>query len=334
MASIEREEYVMKYFKILAAPLFASALVAAAALPARAAEFPEKPVEMTVLFGSTAQTIAQVLADEMSKALGKPVVPVFRPGGGGAVGYNQVGSAAADGYSIVWNSNSVSTAHYGGNMKLSYKDFAPIARISVESLCVGVKGDSPWKTLKEIAEAAKKSGNKLKVGTAAKGSFTHVTAAAIFGELGIADKVIYVPYDGGKAPTELMAGRIDLAVQFPGQFVSHVKSGDIRMIAMTADQRLSAYPGVPTVKEQGVDVSLSMWRGLAAPKGTPAAVVKKLEAAAKKATESASFKATLAKLSAEVSYLPADKFGELIVQDDRRLSKVMDELGIKKAPKS
>ena len=321
----------MKYLKLIAAPLFASALMTA---PVKAAEFPEKPVEMTVLFGSTAQTIAQVLADAMSKELGKPVVPVFRPGGGGAVGYTQVGSAAPDGYSIVWNSNSVSTAHYGGNMKLSYKDFTPIARISVESLCVGVKGDSPYKTLKDIAEAAKKSDHKLKVGTAAKGSFTHVTAAAIFGEMGIGDKVIYVPYDGGKAPTELMAGRIDLAVQFPGQFVSHVKSGDIRMIAMTADERISAYPDVPTVKEQGVDVSLSMWRGLAAPKGTPADVVKKLEVAAKKATESEQFKSALTKLSAEVSYLPADKFGALIVQDDGRLSKVMDELGIKKEPKS
>jgi tripartite-type tricarboxylate transporter receptor subunit TctC len=270
----------------------------------------------------------------MSKALGKTVVPVFKPGGGGAVGYNIVGSAPKDGYSIVWNSNSVTTAHYGGNMKLSYKDFTPIARISVESLCVGVKGDSKWKNLKEVAEAVKKSPDKLKVGTAAKGSFTHLTAAALFAEMGIADKVIYVPYDGGKAPTELIAGRIDMAVQFPGQFVSHVKSGDIRMLAMTADKRLAAYPDVATAKEQGVDVTLTMWRGLAAPAGTPAPVIKKLEEAARKATESAAFKSALSRLSAEVSYLPADKFGELIASDDKRLGKVMDELGIKKAPKS
>ncbi|MGE0563529.1 MAG: Bug family tripartite tricarboxylate transporter substrate binding protein [Pseudolabrys sp.] len=312
----------------------AAAALTFAPLGAARAEFPEKPVEMTVLFGSTAKTIAQVLADEMSKALGKPVVPVSRVGGGGAVGYNHVGTSAADGYSIVWNSNSVSTAHYGGNMKLSYKDFAPIARISVESLCIGVKADSPYKSLKDIAAAAKKSGNKIKVGTAAKGSFTHVTAAAIFGEMGIGDQVIYVPYDGGKAPTELVAGRIDVGVQFPGQFVSHVKAGEIRMLAMTADERLSAYPDVPTVKEQGVDVSLSMWRGLAAPKGTPEAVLKKLEAAAKKATESDAFKSALKNLSAEVVFLPADKFQALVVSDDKRLDKVMGELGIKKEPKS
>ncbi len=100
---------------------------------------------------------------------------------------------------------------------------------------VAVKGDSPWKTLKDIAAAAKKSSSKLKVGTAAKGSFTHVTAAAIFDALGIGDKVIYVPLGGqGKVPAELVAGRLDVAVQFPGQFVSFVKAGDVRLVAMTA----------------------------------------------------------------------------------------------------
>ena len=315
----------------------AGAVAAMALMPlgAARAEFPDKPVQMTVLFGSTAKTIAQVLSDEMCKSLGKPVVPVFKPGGGGAVGYTHVASQPADGYSIVWNSNSISSSHLRGNMKLTYKDFTPIARISVESLVVAVKGDSPWKTLQDIAAAAKKSSHKLKIGTAAKGSFTHVTAAAIFDALGISDKVIYVPIGGkGKVPAELVAGRLDAAVQFPGQFVSFVKAGDARMVAMTAGQRLAAFPNVPTAKEQGVDVELSMWRGLAAPAGTPPAVIMKLQEAAKKATESAKFKKTLATLGANVSFMDHDAFGKLIVQDDGRLDKIMGGLGLKKAPKS
>ena len=324
----------MSFIKRYATPVYASLLLIAATLPAQA-QFPNKPVQMTVLFGSTAKTIAQVLADEMSKSLGKPVVPVFKPGGGGAIGYTFVGSQPADGYNIVWNSNSISTSHLRGNMKLSYKDFAPIARISVESLVVAVKGDSPWKTLKDIAAATKKSSSKLKVGTAAKGSFTHVTAAALFDALGIGDKVIYVPLGGkGKVPAELVAGRLDVAVQFPGQFVSFVKSGDARMIAMTAGQRLAAFPNVPTAKEQGVDVELSMWRGLAAPKGTPTPVIMKLQDAARKATESPHFKATLAKLGANVSFLDHDAFGKLIVKDNGRLDKIMKGLGLEKKPKS
>jgi len=318
----------------LAAAAAAVAALLLTPLAAARAEFPDKPVEMTVLFGSTAKTIAQVLADQMGKALGKPVVPVFRPGAGGAVGYTHVASSPADGYSIVWNSNSISTTHLQGNMKLTYQDFVPIARISVESLVVAVKADKPWKTLKDIAEAAKKSPTKLKVGTAAKGSFTHVTAAAIFDALGIGDKVIYVPLGGqGKVPAELVAGRLDAAVQFPGQFVSFLKAGEVRLIAMTSGERLSAFPKVPTAKEEGVDVELSMWRGLAAPKGTPMPVVMKLQEAAKKAAESPQFKATLAKLGADVSFLGHDDFNKLIVKDNDRLDKIMKGLGLEKKPK-
>jgi tripartite-type tricarboxylate transporter receptor subunit TctC len=321
-------------FRLAAAASAVAALLLAPVGAARA-EFPEKPVEMTVLFGSTAKTIAQVLADEMGKALGKPVVPVFRPGAGGAVGYKHVGAQPADGYSIVWNSNSISTSHLQGNMDLSYKDFTPIARITVESLVVAVKSDKPWKTLKDIAAAAKKSDQKLKVGTAAKGSFTHVTAAALFDAMGIGDKVIYVPLGGqGKVPAELVAGRLDVAVQFPGQFVSFVKAGEVRLVAMTSADRLKAFPDVPTAKEEGVDVTLSMWRGLAAPKGTPAPVVMKLQEAAKKATESDAFKSAMAKLGADIRFLNHDDFGKLIVEDNGRLDKIMKGLGLEKGSKS
>lgn len=312
--------------------LAVGSLVAGATLAAAPvwAQFPEKPVEMTVLFGSTAKTIAQVLSNEMSKALGKPVVPVFRPGGGGAVGYNHVKGTAADGYSIVWNSNSITTAHVGGNMTLTYKDFVPIARISIESPAVAVRTDSGWKSLKDVAAAAKKSSDKLKIGTSGFGSFTHVVGAAIANDLGIGDKVIYVPYDAGKAPTELLGGRIDVAVQFPGQFISHVKAGTIRLIGVSGPERVTQIKDVPTAKEQGVDVDLAMWRGLAAPAGTPAPVIAKLEAAAKTAAESAEFKDALSKLGAEVKFMNRNDFGKLIVVDDGRLTKIMSEIGLKK----
>jgi len=113
-----------------------------------------------------------------------------------------------------------------------------------------------------------------------------------------------------------------------------VKSGDARMVAMTAGSRLKAFPNVPTAMEQGVDVELSMWRGLAAPKGTPPAIVMKLQEAAKKATESPKFQATLAKLGANVSFLDHEAFGKLIVEDNGRLDKIMKGLGLEKKPKS
>ncbi len=328
-----RKQSEGRIFRLAAAASAVAALLLAPVGVARA-EFPEKPVEMTVLFGSTAKTIAQVLSNEMSKELGKPVVPVFKPGGGGAVGYTHVKSTPADGYSIVWNSNSVSTAHIRGNMALTYKDFTPIARISVELPVIAVRSDSGWKSLKDVAEAAKKKSDKFKVGMSGPGSFTHVVAAAMMDAMGLGDKVIYVPYPGGKAPTELLGGRIDVAVQFPGQFMSHVKAGEVRLLAVTGSERVSQIKDVPTAKEQGYDVDMTMWRGLAAPAGTPPAVIKKLEMAAKKATEDPAFKDALSKLGAEVSFLGPDAFEKLIVKDDGRLDKIMTGLGLKKAPKS
>lgn len=309
-----------------AAMVFASV---AGSSPSRA-EYPEKPVEMTVLFGGTANTIGQLLADLMSKNIGKPVVAVSRPGGGGAVGYSHVQSTAPDGYNIVWNSNSISTAHYQGNMEFNHEAFVPIARVSTEVPALGVRADSGWNSLTDMAEAIKKGDTKLKVGISGIGSFTHLTSVALFNALGIGDKVIYVSYGEGRAPAELLGGRIDAAIQWPGQFVSNVQAGNLKVLAVTSAERIPLMPDVATAKEQGADVDITMWRGLAAPKGTPAEVVAKLEDAAKKATESPEFKAASEKLGFTPAYLDKDEFGKLIVTDDQMISKLMDDLDLKK----
>ncbi len=300
-----------------------------ASAPARA-DFPEKPVEMTVLFGGTANAIGQILADLMSKNMSQPVVAVSRTGGGGAVGYSHVQATAPDGYNIVWNSNSVSTAHHKGNMPFNYEAFTPIARISTEVPALGVRADAGWNSLADMVKAAKSADKKLKVGISGKGAFTHLTSAALFDALGIADKVVYVPYGKGKAPAELLGGRIDAAIQWPGQFVSHAKAGTLKVLAVTSAERIAIMPDVPTAKEQGADIDITMWRGLAAPKGTPADVVAKLESAAKMAVDSDAFQAASKKIGFTPAYMGSSDFGTLIASDDDRISKLMGELGLKK----
>ncbi|MGF1621642.1 MAG: Bug family tripartite tricarboxylate transporter substrate binding protein [Rhodomicrobiaceae bacterium] len=293
------------------------------------AEFPEKPVEMTILFGGTANSIGQLLAELMSKTLAKPVVAVSRTGGGGAVGYSHVQATAPDGYNIVWNSNSISTAHHQGNMPFNYEAFTPIARISTEVPAIAVRTDSGWNSLQEMADAVKTSGDKLKVGISGKGSFTHLTSAALFEALGIGDRVIYVPYGQGRAPAELLGGRIDAAIQWPGQFASHAEAGTLKVLAVTSADRIALMPDVPTAKEQGADIDITMWRGLAAPKGTPAEVVEMLEKAARTASENEAFIEASKTLGFTPAFLPKDKFAELIAADDKTISKLMDDLGLK-----
>lgn len=294
------------------------------------AEYPEKPVEMTVLFGGTANTIAQLLSELMSEELGQPVVPVARKGGGGAVGYTYLESAAPDGYSIVWNSNSISTSHHTGRIPFDYSAFTPIARVSTEIPALAVNSSTGWTSLADMVTAASAADGKFKVGISGKGSFTHLTSAALFDAMGISDKVIYISYGDGKAPIELLAGRIDAAIQWPGQFASYAEASDLTVLAVTGDARASVLPDVATAQEQGVDVNISMWRGLAAPAGTSAEAVMALEAAAKNAVESERFTEAAANIGFSKAFLGADEFGEVIASDDVFYGDLLGQLGMAK----
>lgn len=290
------------------------------------AEYPEKPVEMTVLFGGTANTIAQLLSELMSEELGQPVVPVARNGGGGAVGYSYVQSTLPDGYSIVWNSNSINTTYHTGRIPFDYTAFTPIVRVSVEIPALAVNSSTGWASLADLIAAANASDGKLKVGISGKGSFTHLTSAALFDAMGLSDKVAYISYGDGKAPIELLAGRIDAAIQWPGQFASYAESGDLTVLAVTGDERAGVLPDVPTAQEQGIDVNMSMWRGLAAPAGTSADVVTVLEAAARNAVESERFTEAAANLGFSKAYLNAADFGELVASDDLFYGNLLNQL--------
>lgn len=316
--------------KVFASVALSAAMALAVSGPAKA-EFPEKAVEMTVLFGGTAQTIGQLLADLMSKQLDEKVVPVSRAGGGGSVGYQYVHGTAADGYNIVWNSNSIITGYRGGKINFDHSAFAPIAKVSVEVPAVAVRADTGWKTLSDMAKAIKGSGNKLKIGASGKGSFTHLTTEAVLASVGLSDMATHVPYDRGKAPVELLAGRLDAAVQWPGQFISHHKAGTLRILCVTSADRIAALPDVPTCAESGAgDMDIVMWRGLAAPAGTPEDVVMKLEAAARAASETEEFKSAAKTVGFEIDFADHAAFGEVIARDDAKISELMDGLGLKK----
>ena len=162
---------------------------------------------MTVLFGGSAQTVGQVLADQMAKKLGSPVVAVARKGGGGAIGYTYVHGTAPDGYNIVWNSNSISTTHYSGHVPFDYKAFTPIARIGIEVPVLAVRYQVRLEDAERHGEAGKKSGTKLKIAVGGPGSFTHSSPPRLFNRVGL--EVNYIPGGQGREVAELLAGRVD-----------------------------------------------------------------------------------------------------------------------------
>ena len=137
---------------------------------------------MTVLFpaGTSADVTARVLAQGMAKQLGVNVVAVNRPGAGGAIGYKHVAVQKADGYSVVWNSNSISTTYHSGQLPFDYKVFDPVARVLVESVVVAVRRESKWKTLKELSADAKARPGTITVANSGVGSHTHLSGVALF----------------------------------------------------------------------------------------------------------------------------------------------------------
>ena len=311
-----------------------AALFATEAVPVCAQEpqFPQKgPIEITVLFpaGSSADVTARLLADGMSRNLGGAKVIVFnRPGAGGAIGYKHVASQKPDGYSIVWNSNSISTTFHSGMLPFDYHAFDPVARALVESPVIAVKADSKWKTLGELVTDAKLRPKGITVGNSGVGSHTHISSVALFKATG--GTIVDVPFGQAQVVPSLLGGEVDAVVQLPAALSGYVKSGQVRLLAALVPVRDRAMPDVPTARELGFDVSLEAWRGIAAPRGTPKAAIESLEGAIKKTVESPEFVQGCEKLGVRPAFMPAAEFGILIAREDTDLARIMQLIGLKK----
>ena len=293
--------------------------------------FAHKPtIEITVLFpaGSSADITARLLAEGVAKQLGTNVIVVNRPGAGGAIGYRHVAGQKPDGTSLVWNSNSISTTFHSGTLAFNYEAFAPVAQALVESPVVAVKSDAKWKTLKDLIADGKARPKAITIGNSGVGSHTHISSVALFRPAGV--EAVDVPFAAAQVVPSLLGGQVDAVVQLPAALAQHVKGGQVRFLAALIASRDPAFPDVPTAREQGFDVTLEAWRGIAAPKGTPAETVVALEAAIRRTVESDAFKLGSERLGARPAFLPTDQFAKLIAKEDAELAKLMAVIGLKK----
>jgi tripartite-type tricarboxylate transporter receptor subunit TctC len=309
--------------------LFISLLFFSATTEAQ--DFPQRnPLEITVLFpaGSSADVTARMLAEGMSKALGQRVLVVNRPGAGGAIGYRYVAAQKPDGYALVWNSNSISTTFHSGQLDFDYHAFDAVARVLVESVVLAVRSDAKWKTLPDFVADAKARPKGISVGHSGVGSHTHISLAALFAATGV--QVNEVPYGAAQVVPNLVGGHVDAVVQLPAALAAPVKQGQVRFLAALIPNRDPALPDVPTAKEQGIDVSLEAWRGIAVPRGTPRNIVSTIEKSIKAAVESPEFTKGSENLGVRPAFLGADQFGALISKEDAELSRLMQQIGLKK----
>jgi putative tricarboxylic transport membrane protein len=296
-------------------------------------QFPHRgPIEITVLFpaGTSADVTARMLADGMAKHLGQRVLVVNRPGAGGAIGYKYVRAQKPDGYSLVWNSNSISTTYHSGQLEFDYQAFDAVARVLVESVVVAVRADARWKTLHDLVAEAKAKPKALSVGHSGIGSHTHISLAALFSAAGA--EVNEVPFGAAQVVPSLLGGHVDAVVQLPAALSAPVKQGQVRLLAALIPNRDPALPDVPTAREQGIDVSLEAWRGIAVPRGTPRGAIGALEEAIRRTVESPEFQKSAENVGVRPAFLPAAQFSDLVAKEDAALSRPMQLIGLKKTP--
>jgi tripartite-type tricarboxylate transporter receptor subunit TctC len=307
----------------------AGAAMVLATTPAQAGGYPSKPIELVVQFpaGSSADVVARVLAEGMSRQVGQNVIVINRPGAGGALAYKHVQAARPDGYTLVFNSNSISTVHYTGLTKFDHRAFDPIARVTIENPVVAVRKDAPWNNLSELMAQARAKPGEIRLGNSGTGSHTHITAEAFLA--GQKAEVLHVPFAAAQVVTSLLGGHIDALVQLPGALAPHVRAGTLKILGTLSSTREPAFPEVPTAIEQGMPFQADMWRGVAAPKGTPPEVLAQLESALQKTVNSAEFKAAGQKNGFLPAFQPAREFAQTIATDDAALARLMATIGLK-----
>ena len=241
---------------------------------------------------------------------------------------SDVAGQKADGYALVWNSNSVSTTYYSGTSPLTYQAFDAVARVLVESPVLAVGGAAKWKTLADLVADAKSRPKQISVGNSGIGSHTHISAVALFKAAGV--EVIDVPFSATQVVPSLLGNQVDAVLQLPAALSAYVKSGQVRLLAALTSSRDPALPGVPTAREQGFEVALEAWRGIATPKGTPKPVIVMLEGAIRKTAESSEFSQASERLGVRPAFMPPEEFGRLIAKEDAELARIMRLIGLKK----
>ncbi|MBV7483379.1 tripartite tricarboxylate transporter substrate binding protein [Bordetella sp. BOR01] len=272
--------------------LLATMLAAAASLclatPTQAADsplqFPTHPIHLVVPFsaGGGTDILARLFAKSISQTLGQPVVVDNIAGAGGIIGAQQVARAAADGYTLMFGTPG--TVQINPAIKPvqydPYKDFTPISQFSDSPMVLVVNGQTPWKSVPELIEAARAKPGSINYGSAGIGSISHLSAEMF--EFLADVKMTHVPYRGtSQAITDLRAGVLQLEIENMPAVLELIKAGQVRALAVGADQRSPFLPDLPTMEQAGVPGYRSTsWTGLFAPAGTPPAVMERLELAA------------------------------------------------------
>jgi len=294
------------------AALVAVLALAALAAPAFGQGYPKKPITAIVAFnaGGGTDIAARVILKAAEKYLGGTFVVDNRPGAGGAIGFTAIAMAPKDGYTIgMINPPTVllNPIQLGDKVKYKLDDFYPIANFVSDPGACAVPPDSPFTSLKDVIEYARKNPDTLKMGYGGPGTSEALTLRKFEQVNGI--KVRKVPFTGtGTQLTALLGKNIDIMFTNASEIIPQYKAKSIRVIAVGAEKRIDMMPDVPTYKESGFDAVQLAMRGLAAPKGVDPKILATLSDAMKKTFDDPEFRQKALELSLPLDYLGPEQY--------------------------
>ncbi|HEX5999965.1 MAG TPA: tripartite tricarboxylate transporter substrate binding protein [Hyphomicrobiaceae bacterium] len=298
--------------------------------------WPSRPITILCPWaaGGGTDAAARIIAAVMEKDLKQPVNVVNRTGGSGVVGHAAIAAANPDGYTLGILTVEISMLHWQGLTNLTPASYTPLALMNEDPPGIQVNASSPYKTVKELADAIKAAPpGKLKASGTGQGGIWHLALVGWLLAMGLKpNHVAWVPSNGAApAMQDLAAGGLDIVTCSVPEGRAIIEAGKARSLAIMAAERNPAFKDVPTLKESmGIDYTTGAWRGIAGPKGLPAEIAAAATASLKKVNESKEFRDFMASRGFGVRWAPGADFGSFMAKGDAAMGVAMKAAGLAK----
>jgi tripartite-type tricarboxylate transporter receptor subunit TctC len=299
--------------------------------PVSAADYPSKPLQIICAFsaGSDVDVAARVIADIGSRHFGQPLVVVNKGGASGTIAASEVINANADGYTALWAAHGYfATTYRTQKIPINVHDLVPVANFYELKIGIAVRADSPFKTLDDLLNYARKNPGQLKWAHQGRGIALHLNTLAIFKKAGV--KTVEVPYKGsGECATALLGRHVQASSMPMGPVQDQVKAGNVRFLVFFTDKRYEDYPSVPTATELGYpDAAMPTYFGLYVRKETPAPIKQRLVDLSKLISQDPVFIKAVAKLGGRAKFGGPEVLAAIIKKQAEVGVPMLKELGL------
>jgi tripartite-type tricarboxylate transporter receptor subunit TctC len=295
--------------------------------------WPTRSITMIVPFppGGLADLVARPVAEAMSRELGQPVVIENKAGAGGGIGMSLAAKSKPDGYTMVMALSSLTVLPeadvvLGRAPMFALNDLRPVARYTADPTVLAVRADSPWKSVQDFIDDARKRPGAINYGSSGNYGTMHVPMEILAQTTG--SKLTHIPFTGaGPAVVALLGGQIDAVSTGPATVLQHVKAGKLRVLGHWGNGKLASMPEVTSLKDAGFNAEYAQWSGLFIPSATPEPVAQRIRAAARAAAQDAKVREVILGAGSPVQFQDSPDFEKYVQADAKRMVDVVKKIG-------